>query len=83
MSDLRWKLIDTYERPAYAGFTDIVLLGWDNGDPDRRVMFFGIGWKDEANGVWIDNADRKPWQANPPSHWLCSLRGTFQQDNRD
>jgi hypothetical protein len=82
LDDLRWKLIDTYKRPEYAGYTDLVLLGWDSGHPEGVIMFFGVGWCDAFNGTWIDCSDKKPWP-NPPTHWLVSLRGTFEQDFRD
>lgn len=83
MTDLRWKLIETYERPRYAGYTDLVLLGWDMGDPNGVVMFFAVGWKDQFQDRWIDSSDKKPWPDNSkPTHWLCSLRKTFPQDYR-
>lgn len=80
---MRWKLIETYERTAYAGYTDLVLLGWDSGHPDGKIMFFGVGWLDQFSGRWTDAGDRKPWgEHTGPTHWLCSLRGAFEQDYR-
>jgi hypothetical protein len=83
MGELRWKLIETYERPKYAGHTDLVLLGWDSGHPDGVVMFFGVGWLDDLSqkGKWVDCSDRKAWPEQP-THWLVSLRGAFEQDFR-
>ena len=83
MTDLRWKLIETYQRPPYAGYDDVVLLGWDMSQ-DGTVMHFGVGWLGELShkGQWVDCSDKKPWPLQP-THWLCSLRHKFQQDFRD
>ena len=82
MTDLRWKRTDTYVRPEYAGYTDIVLLAWSRHPDGETLTHFGCGWLDQFSSKWTDCSDKKPWPEQP-THWLCSLRGTFPQDNRD
>ncbi len=66
-----WKPISEYVEPPYAGYTNIVLLGWyveAGGGYSSGVAHFGVGWYCEYTKKWIDSSDKKPWN-NPPTHF--------------